>query len=269
MTIPLSPAFKEEYIKNFDLDDSPLCDSLMFRSLLGAVMQLNDCRPDIAFQLAKISQRQCAPREKDMSALLLLVHYLYGTRNRGVILRRGDRESARTLVKLRGYSDMAWACHGNGKSHYCVCFDLVDEVPGYSELHPLRKIYNTGMFYFKSFMASTVDLATCEGEVGALVEGGKDGIFFRGILRELHQEQVEPTPFYGDNDSTILLETQYSGKHKRVRYMLPKIMWLMEQTKAGVMKLLRLGTAEIPADVGTKNMRGTVMYTKMSNVMGE
>lgn len=51
--------------------------------------------------------------------------------------------------------------------------------------------------------------------------------------------------------------------------MLPKIMWLMEQTKAGVMKLLRLGTADMPADVGTKNMRGEDMEVKMSHVMGE
>lgn len=196
MPIPLSPAFKEEYIKFFDQKDSPLCDSTMFRSLLGAIMQFVDCRPDIAFQVAKISQRQCAPREKDISALLVLVHYLYGARDRSIILRRGDRESARTLVKLRGYMDMGWACHGNGKSHYCICFDLVDAAPGYSDLSPLSKIYNTGMFYFKSFMAPTVDLATCEGEVGALVEGGKDGIFFQDILRKLHQEQVEPTPFY-------------------------------------------------------------------------
>ena len=42
-----------------DKEDSPACDVTAFRSLLGAVMQLVDCRPDIAFTVAKISQRQC------------------------------------------------------------------------------------------------------------------------------------------------------------------------------------------------------------------
>ena len=66
-----------------------------------------------------------------------------------------------------------------------------------------------------------------------------------------------------------MLGTQYSGKHKRVRYILPKIMWLMEQTKGAVVKLLRLGTDVLPADVGTKNGSGTEWALKVKNVMGE
>jgi hypothetical protein len=220
MTIPTFP-MSESYIKNFDVDDSPLCDTKTFRSFHGALMQLVDCRPDIAFPIAKISQRQGSPRDKDLQALSYLLHYLYGTRDRGVILRRGDRESARTIVKLRGYSDMSLACHSNGKSHYCICFDLIDDVQESSFMNPLKKVYNTGMFYFKSLMAPTVDLNACEGEVGAMVELTKDAIFFNDILDELHQKQVKPTPLYNDNDASIMLATQYSGRHKRVRYMLP------------------------------------------------
>ena len=72
-------------------------------------------------------------------------------------------------------------------------------------------------------MAPTVDLNACEGEVGAMVELTKDAIFFNGILDELHQKQVKPTPLYNDNDASIMLATQYSGRHKRVRYMQPRI----------------------------------------------
>lgn len=43
----------------------------------------------------------------------------------------------------------------------------------------------------------------------------------------------------------------------------------MEQTKMGVMKLLRLSTSELPADVGTKHLRGAEMDKKISNVMEE
>jgi len=89
---------------------------------------------------------------------------------------------------------------------------------------------------------------------------------YRGDLNELNPEQVKLTD---DNDAVIIITTWYMGSQKRFRSMLPKIRWLMVQTKAGVTKLLRLGTAEIPADVGTKNMRGTVIDVKMSNVMGE
>ena len=274
--LPRDPML-DSYVKAFDCDDSKPSDARMFRSLLGAVMQLTVVRPDIAFTVSKISQRQSSPREKDMDALRYLVRYLYATRNRGLILRSSDHASAATLVKLRGYTDMSFACHGNGRSQYCDCFDLVAAAE-HNDLHPLHKVYNTSMFYLKSFMAPTVDLNTVSswhpqfmaptGECGSLVELCKDGIFYRGILREIGQEQIEPTPLYGDNDPMIILATQYSGRNKRVRYMLPKINWLMEQTKAQVFKLLRLGTTELPADAGTKNGHGTEFRRKRDRVTG-
>ena len=117
-------------------------------------------------------------------------------------------------------------------------------------------------------MAPTVDLATAEGETGALIEWAKDAIFYRGVLKEVHLEQIQPTPLYGDNDSTIILSTEYSNKHHRERYMLPKIMWLMEQSKAQIIKMLRLGTKELPPDVGTKIGGGAEFQQKMNRVMG-
>jgi hypothetical protein len=124
------------------------------------------------------------------------------------------------------------------------------------------------MFYTKSFMAPTVDLSSCEGEIGAAVELTKDTIFFRGILCELHQEQMKPTPLYGDNNSAISLATSFNGNHKRVRYMLPKINWLMEKTQAQAVKMYRMGTHELPPDVMTKVGSGTEWDQKTDAVMG-
>ena len=170
-------------------------------------------------------------------------------------------------MRLRGFTDCSFACHGNGKSHYCFCFDLVDNTT-HNEAYPFNNLHNTGMFYLKSFMAPTVDLSSCQGETSSCVELTKDSIFFRGILDELHQTQVEPTPLYVDNDSTRSLATHYDGSHKRVRYMLPKINWLMEQTTAQVIKLVRLNSMELPPDIGTKNGRGVEFYKKRDRTMG-
>ena len=102
-----------------------------------------------------------------------------------MILRPGDSKSAVTLVRFRAYADFSYATHGNGKSHYSHCFDLVEEAQ-HDDRSPLSKIFQSGMFYFKSYMAPTVDLATAEGEAGALIECAKDAIFYRGLLKELH-----------------------------------------------------------------------------------
>jgi hypothetical protein len=69
-------------------------------------------------------------------------------------------------------------------------------------------------------------------EVAAVV---KDVILLRGISVDLHQEQIVPTPVYNNNQSAITLSTMYSGAHKRVRYMLTRINWLMEKTKEKVL----------------------------------
>ena len=267
------------YLKAFDKDDSPPISATEFRSMLGMIQQMMDVRPDICFAVVKLAQRQASPRAKDADALLHLIHYLYATRSHGVVLRRRNRCMAGLLVHLRAYTDCSFACHGNGKSHYGFCFDLVDDTDAltwdsstytydptlYGEDGPLM---DTGMFYSKSIMAPTVDLVTCEGEMGSTIECTKDIILFRGILQELHQQQMRATPVFGDNDSTIRLGSNYNGNHKRVRYMLPKVNWLMDMVKAGVVQLFRMGTKKLPPDTLTKASSGSDWEDKIATMSG-
>ena len=186
------------------------------------------------------------------------------------MLRRSELLIVQSWMKLRGYSDCSFACHDNGRSQYCVCYDLVDGSVHTDDKVPYGASAKvTGMFYLKTFMAPTVDLSSCEGEIGAAIELTKDSIFFRGLLAELHQEQMNPTPLYGDNDSTQTLAMSFNGNHKRVRYMLPKIHFLMEQVKTAVVTFLRMGTKELPADTGTKHGTGTEWRYKKGSVMGD
>ena len=127
---------------------------------------------------------------------------------------------------------------------------------------------DTGMFYSKSVMASTVDLQSCEGEIGTTIECTKDGILLTGVLNELHQFQVRAMPLFGDNDSTIKLGSSYNGNHKRVRYMLPKINWLMEQTQKVVIQLYRMCTTKLPPDTLTKISSGTEWQDKLVSLLG-
>ena len=50
--------------------------------------------------------------------------------------------------------------------------------------------------------------------------------------------------------------------------MLPKINWLMEQTQAEVVKMVRLSTEELHVDIGTKNSRGPEFHKKQARTMG-
>ena len=266
MSPPHDPV-SAKYIKSFDLDDSPPCDISVFRTALGMIMQHIDYRYDIAFGVSKISQRTAFPREKDLEALLYMINYLYDTRNRGLVLRAGDHESAKIIVKLRGFADYSHACHFNGRGQYTVCFDLIDGA-ACETVDPLRRLLTTGMFWFKSWMAPSAALASTEGEADVVVEAVKDAILLGGCLTEMHQTQLKPIPIYNDNQSAITLATCYSGNHRRVRYMLPKINWLMEKSKAGIYELLYMFTKQLPPDFGTKRHAGTPFKDGCDRTMG-
>ena len=81
--IPEEP-ITDIYIKTFELEAPMMSDPTEFRSLLGALQQLIDSRPDMCFSLSKIAQRTQSPRDKDYMALMHVVQYLYGTMDKGL-----------------------------------------------------------------------------------------------------------------------------------------------------------------------------------------
>ena len=253
---------KISYVKGFDVENSPLANVKEYRSLIGAIMQLVDVRPDIAFSIAKASGRQCTPREKDTEALMVLVHYLYATRSKGIVLRRGDQNSAQLMLVLQAFTDCSHNCHGDGKSQYGASFRLV--AAGDEE----RDFTSTGHFFTKSQKASVVDLQVCQGEIGGTIAVTKDAIFFREVLQEFHQEQLNATELFGDNEATISLGTKYNGNHKKVRYMLPLINFLMEKTKAKVIKQCKMAGVILAPDNLTKIGSGTEWQYKEDQLMG-
>ena len=131
-----------------------------------------------------------------------------------------------------------------------------------------RDFTATGHFYSKSQKSSVVDLQVCQGEIGGTIAVTKDIIFFRGVMQEFHQQQFRATELFGDNEATISLGTNYNGNHKKVRYMLPLINFLMEKTKAKVIKLCKLAGAILPPDNLTKIGSGTEWQYKEDQLMG-
>ena len=127
----------------------------------------------------------------------------------------------------------------------------------------------TGMFYLKSKLAESVDLGTCGAETGSATEATKGIILFRGVLDELHLKQVLPTPVYNDNSAGIHLSSEYSGNHKKIRFMLPRTNWLLEQTKSKIIKMTYMQTGKLPPDIGTKtSIRGIEFKNKVNRCMG-
>jgi hypothetical protein len=256
---PMTP----EYGKLHQHPDSPRCNITEYQQCLGAVMQVAvDVRIDVSFATSKCSQRTHDCREEDMKALLRVVHYLYITKTLGLVLRPGISrdEGRRNLLKLRAFCDANYASMSNGRSQVSYGFDLLPTtLEGEAIQHGYRE---TSLFASKLVTASDTALSSCDAEITGVCETLKTTIHVRCLLKELHQEQLGPTPIYNDNESCIRLGMKYSGEHKRVRYMLPKINFIMEHTQAGTITLLHMPGVDLPPDMHTKALPGPAFKKK-------
>ena len=100
------------------------------------------------------------------------------------------------------------------------------------------------------------------------MEETKAGVLLTGILNELRQQQIKPLPTYNDNQSSTQLGSAYNGNHKKVRYMPPKVNWLMEKVKTYAIKLTYLSTDKLPLDLGTKIHTDSAHRLREAAVMG-
>ena len=87
-------------------------------------------------------------------------------------------------------------------------------------------------------------------------------------MKELHLPQLQPTIIYNDNKSAITLTTAFNGNHKRVKHMLPKINFVMEQTELGTAKIIYRDTKQLPPDIATKSLLGPDFIHKRNDLLG-
>jgi histone deacetylase 1/2 len=261
--IPLDVEFETRRSKCSDP-----CVLADFQSLLGSLLHLIDVRPDICDSISRVSQSGKSPNAEDMKALQRVVRYLYGTKELGIVLRPG-MDCGSQFLQLRAFADAAYACARDGRSKYSYCFDLVPVGSLEADVIPYDPgVQNSGMFYSKSRFATTTALSSTDAEHHAITECVKTVILFRGVLEELRLPQLRPTPVFNDNNSAITLGNQFSGNYSNIRYIMPRINWLIEQVKSGVCKMFHLGTEVLPADMETKILRNKDFKLKRDLRMG-
>jgi hypothetical protein len=258
---------------------SDTCDKTKYQELVGSLIQLVDVRPDIAFALSRCAQRTQYHLVSDMKALMRIVLYLKGTATLGIQLQPGNHQHGSTYVMLRGYADASYANEPGSKSMYSVSYDLLpvpkdwhllcqDQIKDLCIPSSSRNTKATGHFSSRNSTISDVSLSSTDAEIHALTEAMKDVLMLRGILADLHQPQLQPTIIFNDNQSAMTLVTAYSGTTKRVRYMLPRVHWCMEQTKKGLIQTYWLPTEHLAPDIGTKSLPIQDFVNKRDRLLG-
>jgi hypothetical protein len=110
---------------------------------------------------------------------------------------------------------------------------------------------NGGLVCWSSRLQATVALSTAEAETIAATEAVKQLMHLRLFLRELGQEQVEPSIVYEDNNAAISL-AHGKEQSKRAKHYQLKVHFLNEQFKNGTFSFEKVGTKLQLADAFTK-----------------
>ena len=224
-------------------------------SLLGKLIYLVKCRPEIAYAVSRLSCRSDRCTVKDWIALLRVLRYLRATVNHGVTFSQSKPGDVQFLSTIFCYADAAYNAHVDSKSHSGYCISLGGP--------------DTGMFYFRSFKQTNVSLSSTEAEVNAAVEATKEIIWLRALLAEIGFNQFQPTILYADNKSMITLCTEYSGNHKRVKHYLNRINFMLDQVKTGVITLEHLPSEKHKADGLTKPLQPQPFEQSVIDLSGQ
>jgi hypothetical protein len=188
-------------------------------------------RPDIAFAASFIARFANSPTKAQVQAAVRVAEYLQSTKDIGINVGSRDRN-----ITLHAYADAAFATEEDSKSQLSYQFYLSED---------------SGCILWRSMKDKSVSLSSTQSEIHALVECIKTIIWYRELLKELGYEQVNPTTVYQDNVNVISL-SELGGSDKNTKYLINKINFIREAVKENIIFLIYKETAQMRADIGTK-----------------
>jgi reverse transcriptase-like protein len=188
-----------------------------YQSAVGALMYLIIVtHPDLAFGVGMLGRHTANPGEEHMQALNRVFRYLQGTKDHGLIFKKGAKQG----LKLEGYANANWASDRNDRK----------STSGYVFL------FGGGSINWSSKKQATVALSTTEAEYIAGAHAAKEAVWLKHLLSELHQGATGPITIHVNNQYSIALahnpEFHDCTKHVDIRYH-----FLCEKVESGEIAL--------------------------------
>ena len=205
-----------------------------YMNAVGALMYLAiGTHPDIAYAVGKLAQYNNDPGRQHWQAVKHIFHYLKGTMD--LKLTYSAMKSPIASHLFITYSD----------SDHAGCLDTRQSVGGY-----VVKV-GTGAVSWSSKKQSTVALSSTEAEYIATVAAGKEMLWMRSLLKELHFRIDEASPMFVDNRSalTVLMDPQHHG---RMKHLDINMHWIRDVVKRGTIAPHHVPSDDNTADIFTK-----------------
>jgi histone deacetylase 1/2 len=202
--------------------------------LLGKLRYLADrTRPDISFAASFLARFAGNPTIGHVNAIYQTLGYIDKTKDQGLTIGSPTKQ-----IKLFAMSDASFVRDNDSKGQLCYNLFLANDA---------------GAFFTKSQKDKNVSISSFHSEINALVEAIKMVAYYRDILAELSQAQIEPSTIFLDNQSVIMVSTNIT-KDSRSMYLTNKINFIREYVNNKIVNLQYIPTGDNVADLGTKSL---------------
>lgn len=204
-----------------------------YMNAIGALMYLAiGTRPDIAYAVGKLVQFNSNPGHGHWQAVKHVFRYLKGTMDLKLTYRSEGTPHSHPFVT---YSD----------ADHAGCLDTQRSTSGC-----VVKI-GSGAVSWSSKKQSTVALSSMEAEYIASVASGKEILWMRTLLKELHFQIKGASPVFVDNQSA-LATIRNPEHHGRMKHLDINIHWIREVVRKKQIEPSFLPSEENTVDVLTK-----------------
>ena len=224
------------------------------------------CRPDIAEAVNKVSLYASKPSKGVWKLISKIMRYLKGTKATGIIIGREFPESAEVSQKAK---------HSRRAVKVWVDASFAN-LPDFKSTHGcILTFMDTPVAWWTRKIKRVVSSST-EAETHALMECGRDLLWFMGLISELNIDQLllkqfpklEMKPMvYEDNSPTIGICDR--GPRRKQRHFQIEGHWVHEQTKElNKFDIVYVPTDDQHADMFTKNLPRDVFRQHRDFLMG-
>ena len=208
----------------------------LFQQIMGSILYCSLMRPELQFYAAQLCKVMSRPTEEHMGLARQVLMYLKGTVNDRLTFRPVGCDGFTEIdVSLMSFSDSDWAgAVDTRRSHGC---HLV--------------MFAGAAIAWRSNTQESVMLSTAAAEYYEGSEACREIAFVRGILEDVYETKLPPTPLYIDNTAAIAMGKlpQFTERQKHIPI---RICHLKECAADGRIDLRPISTRSELADIGTK-----------------
>jgi hypothetical protein len=209
----------------------PVEDASQFRSIACALQYMTFTRPDIVYAVQQICLHMHDPREPHLTAMKRILHYLQGTPDYGLLLRRSSS------FDLVVYTDADWA----------GCPDTRRSTLGYAVF------LGDNLVSWLAKWQTVVSRSSAEAEYHAIANGVAEVTWLRQLLHELQTPPSRCTLVYYDNINAVYLSTN-PVRHQRTKHVEIDLHFVREKVAIGQVHVLHVPMTSQFTNIFTKGL---------------